>query len=95
MINTRTEWQTLARELCNNCIPAHDINKALKLHFVPAALTLGSTAMVTVLPPNSGGYITSSFLPNETAKRNVWKAFTLSTRARATLTNKHNRLSPL
>ena len=47
--------------------------------------------MVTALPPNSGGYISSSFAPNETAKANGLKIFLLSSKARAILANNHTQ----
>ena len=47
--------------------------------------------MVTALPPNSGGYITSLFPANETAKRNIAKIFLLSSKARASQMEKHSQ----
>ena len=58
---------------------------------LPAAQTQGSTAMVTALPPNSGGYITSSFPTNDSAKQNIAKIFTQSSKARASLIEKHSQ----
>ena len=47
--------------------------------------------MVTMLPPNNGGYITSSFSPNETAKANIYKIFAQSSTVRASQVGKHNQ----
>ena len=47
--------------------------------------------MVSALPPNSGGYITSSFPANETAKRNIAKIFLQSSKARASQMEKHSQ----
>ena len=47
--------------------------------------------MVTTLPPNSGGYISSSFIFNETAKTNMSKFFLMSSSARGNLADKHNQ----
>ena len=47
--------------------------------------------MVTALPPNSRGYITSSFPTNEWAKANIARVFTQSSKARATQMEKHNQ----
>jgi len=47
--------------------------------------------MVTALPPNSGGYITHSFEPNKIAKANLFKLFTMSSKARSALCDKHSQ----
>jgi hypothetical protein len=47
--------------------------------------------MVTVLPPNSGGYITSSFPANDSAKQNIAKIFLQSSKARASQMEKHSQ----
>ena len=47
--------------------------------------------MVTTLPPNSGGYITSSFPANATAKLNISKIFVQSSKARAMQMEKHSQ----
>ena len=47
--------------------------------------------MVTALQPNSGGYITASFMPNATAKGNIIKSFTLSTQMRKATLGKHSQ----
>ena len=47
--------------------------------------------MVTALQPNSGGYISASFPANETAKKNIIKMFTSSSKARAALASKHSQ----
>jgi hypothetical protein len=46
-------------------------------------------AMMTALPPNSGGFITTSFTANDGAKSAFSKHFLLSSRARGGLTTKH------
>ena len=45
--------------------------------------------MMTALPPNSGGFITTSFTANDGAKSAFGKHFLLSSRARGGLTTKH------
>ena len=47
--------------------------------------------MITTLPPNSGGYISSSFVPDEAAKANGSKIFLLSSKARSNLANSHTQ----
>ena len=47
--------------------------------------------MVTLLPPNNGGYITASFAPNTTAKENIHKIFTQSSKMRALQIGKHSQ----
>ena len=53
------------------------------------ASTQTSTTMTSALPPTSGGYISSLFLTNQTAKANVGKVFLISSKAQGTLANKH------
>ena len=47
--------------------------------------------MVTALPPNSGGYITTSFTQNDIGKTNAVKLFTMSSKARKALATKHTQ----
>jgi hypothetical protein len=47
--------------------------------------------MVTVLPPNSGGYITSSFPAKDSAKQNITKLFLQSSKACAPQMEKHSQ----
>ena len=58
---------------------------------LPAAQTRGSTVMVTALPPNSRGYITSSFPVNDSAKRNIAKNCLQSNKAHASQMEKHSQ----
>ena len=71
----------------------NNTNSHICYHIVilPSAQTQGSTAMVTVLPPNSEGYITSSFPANDSAKQNIAKIFLQSSKARVPQMEKHSQ----
>ena len=54
--------------------------------------TQDSTVMVTTLPPKSGGYTTSLFPANATAKQNIAKIFMQSSKVHAsTQMEKHSQ----
>ena len=66
----------------------------LTLLLLSSAQTQGSPTMVTVfttLPPNSGGYIASSFPAKQSAKQNIAKMFLQSSKARASQMEKYNQ----
>ena len=71
----------------------NNTNSHICYHIVilPSAQTQGLTTMVTALSPNSGGYITSSFPANDSAKQNIAKIFLQSSKARVPQMEKHSQ----
>ena len=63
----------------------------LSASLVTAGGTTTASAMATILPPNSGGYITSSYPTQDNAQIFLSKFLTLSAKARKLLANRLNQ----